>query len=177
MAALPADSQTQLQVRSGMWKCNSSTHSLFCKQIAPTSQEVGIQPVICSLLHGSVTQFGLEPLITSPLEGESIVLEEKRSGVQDAAAFGDLSHHFQFPRAATAYLQFPKCTDCMCSAMRDLRDAEKGMNIFRVMHSMHYLYWGHVLFLCTARLSALEIGLVGWIGKRPQIQMIWAITK
>lgn len=51
--------------------------------------------------------------------------------------------------------------------MEDLKDAAKGRNIFGAMHSMHYLYCGHMLCLCTARLSALEIGLVGWIGKRP----------
>ena len=61
--------------------------------------------------------------------------------------------------------------------MKDLRDAEKGRNKFGAMHSMHYLYWRHTLFLCTARLSALEIGLVGWIGKRLRIQIIWAIRK
>lgn len=102
--ALPAESQTQSQVQSGMWKCTSSTHSLFCKQIVPTSQEVGIWPAIWSLPHWSITQFGLEPLSTFPWEGESLIPEEKKSGGKDAATFDNSPRHFQFPRAATAHL-------------------------------------------------------------------------
>jgi len=59
---------------------------------------------ICSLLHRTITQFGPEPLSTSPLEGASMVPDEKRSGVKDAATFDDSQHHFQLPRGATEHL-------------------------------------------------------------------------
>lgn len=61
--------------------------------------------------------------------------------------------------------------------MEDLRDAEKGRNILGAMHRMHYLYGGRTLCLGTARVFALEIGLVGWIGKRPRIQRNRTIRK
>lgn len=84
-------------------------------------------------MHRSITKFGLEPLSTSSWEGESKVLEEKRSGVQGTATFGYSPSHFQFLKTSTAHLKFPKCAD---SEMEDLRD-EKGRNVFGAVDSVH----------------------------------------
>lgn len=42
--------------------------------------------------------------------------------------------HFQFPTTSTAHLTFPKCAG---SEMEDLKDAEKGRNVFGAMHGVH----------------------------------------
>lgn len=101
---LPADSQTRSQVQLGVWKCNSSTHSLFCKQIAPTRREVGILLLAAQERH-PVWPRTSEPL---PIRGRKHCAGGKR--VKDAATFGDSPHYFQFPRAATsAFIIFETC--------------------------------------------------------------------